>query len=50
MKLTIQQKEAIEGLLSEFHIGDGIDNCAGYDNAAMEKSIRDLVTYIEHIK
>ena len=49
MKLTEQQKEKIKNLLSEFHIGDGVDDCAGNDEVAMERGIADLIEYLESI-
>lgn len=45
-KLTEHNKR-IKAILSKFYIGDGIDDCAGSDDVAMEKGIKELIEYIE---
>lgn len=50
MKLTEHQKEIIVNMLSEFHIGDGVDDCAGHDDVAMEQVRKNLIEYIESMQ
>lgn len=48
-ELSEQQKIEIENILSRFHIGDGVDDCAGYDEEAMAQEAARLIEYIESI-
>lgn len=49
MKLTEKQKEIIKGIMSEFHIGDGVDDCAGNDDVAMKKGFEELFDFLESL-